>query len=102
MSASKSLRRSRHLKLREINHRFYFGFTAHFKRRLEACTHGRTLGLAEDFAAEMVVELNAFDEGRFAIRHPRNWARDRWGGAAGGTVWAALESHGRDFTALGV
>lgn len=49
--------------------------------------------MGEDFATEIVVELNTGDASGLAIGHAGNRTRDRRRGAAGGAKRAALESH---------
>src|SRR5262245_818449 len=56
---------------------------AHIRHGAKAAAHRRAFGLAEDLAAELGIELDAGDAGRFALGHAGNGAADAGGDATG-------------------
>lgn len=73
--------------------------TAHLQRGHQLPAHGGTLGQAEEAAAPLLVKLHAGHAGGFALRHARDWRRDRGRGAAGTTTGPAIQSGHRVLTA---
>lgn len=93
----------RNLQQRQHRHRFIARCSAHLPLRPQRGAEPRTLGQAEQSAAQLVVQLHAGDAGGFAVRHARNRRGDRGRDAAGAAAraavhrrWRAGGGHGED------
>lgn len=66
--------------------------SAHLLGRLQSRTECRTFRLSENETPVVSPKLNASHPRRFSVRHSRNGAGNRGGGAAGTTVVAAIHA----------
>ncbi|BCK88854.1 hypothetical protein MIZ01_2660 [Sideroxyarcus emersonii] len=76
--------------LRQPTHRIFARRSAHLGRRLQPAAKGRSLRLAKDFAAQLVIQLHARHPGRLAVRHAGQGRSDGGRDAAGGAVGTAV------------
>ena len=70
--ADESARPRRRVKVGEVAHGLVAVAAAHRRRRPQASTDLGPFRLAEDAAAELIVELRATHAGRLSIGHPGN------------------------------
>ena len=73
--ATSSVWLCRHLKVHQklaCKHPAIVGGPAHLDRGLQLPTHGGPFGVTKNFAAPLVVELDAGHARRFAVRHAWN------------------------------
>ena len=81
--------RAKHFQPLQIHKRKLAAVATHLARGRKRCAHRRALRSAEDFAAQIVVQLNAAHTRRFAMGHAGDGGADAWGDAAGGAGGAA-------------
>lgn len=89
LAAHHRLRLSLYFQLGEPGERFIAARAAHVRLRLQTGTTRRPLRLTEDRAAQILAELYAAHTCRLAIRHARDWARNRRRDTARAAIGAA-------------